>query len=164
MPGVSDKRLPVAAQAFAVGRRAGRALHDDDFALAAHLVEQVARFAMADGVIVGADKGDEAAGQRVRRQHDRDFRRVELLHGLDHGDVVDGNEDHGVGPLLQHLLDHRDLLVDIVRLFGHEVHDLCARRLSDLVGGEAEGLIGRIGGVLGEDGDGGAFGRACMRC
>nr|WP_244563195.1 hypothetical protein [Bradyrhizobium lablabi] len=152
----------VAADALAVGRCRRRALDDDDLALAAHVVEQIARLAIADLEIVGADIGDEAAGERIGNQHHRDFGVVELLHGIDHGEVVDRNEDDGIRPVLDHLIHHRFLLGDIVRLLRYVVHDLRAGGARDLVGGDAEGFVGRVGQVLGEHRDG-HVAVGCMR-
>ncbi len=124
------------------------------FALAAEVFKEIARFAVSDLEIVGTDIGNEAAGQRIGYEHDRDFRVVELLYRIDHRDVIDGDEDDGVRPVLQDVLDHRLLFVDIVRLLGNVMHGAGFRRARDLVGGDAERLIGRIGRILGEDGDG----------
>ena len=90
----------ITAHALAVGRCRRRTLDDDDLALAAHRVEQITRLAVANLEIVGADIGDKAAGQGIGDQHHRDFGVVELLDGVDHGDVVDGNEDDRVRSVL----------------------------------------------------------------
>jgi hypothetical protein len=55
-----------------------------DRALSPEMFEQIARFAVSDLEIVGADISDEIAGQRVGNQHDRDFRLVEVLDRVKH--------------------------------------------------------------------------------
>ena len=78
---------------------------------------------------------------------------LSLRTEIDHRDVVDRNEDHDVRPVVQDLLDHRLLLVDIVGLARNEVRDARPGRARNLVGGDAERLVGRIGRVLGEHRD-----------
>ena len=92
-------------------------------------------------------------GSGFGNEHDRDFRLVELLDGIDHRDVIDGDENDDIRPVLQDMFDHRLLFVDIVRLVRNVMDGPRGRRARDLVGGDAEGLIGRIGRILGKDGD-----------
>ena len=116
------------------------------------MIEQIARLPIAYGEIIGTDKGNEIARQRIGGQHDRNLGVVELPERFDHRDVVDRDKDDGIGAVLQHLLDHRFLFVDIVGLHRNEMDDSGACCLSDLVGGETERAIRGIGRVLGEHG------------
>jgi len=154
----------VSAHAFAVGRCRRGAFDDDDLSFAPEMFEQIARFPVSDFEVVGADIGNEAAGQGIGNQHDRNFRFVELLDRIDHGDVIDGNEDDGVRSVLQDLLHHRLLFADIVGLLRNEVQDSRPRRARNLVGGDAERFISGVGRVLGEHGDGHFIGRLGAAC
>jgi len=148
MPGNSAKGALVAADTLAVGRRRRRALDDDDLALAIHIVEQIACLAISDLEIVSPDIGDEISRQWIGDQHHWDFGVVELLHGIDHGDVVDRDEDDCVRPILDYLIYHRLLFVEHCQAASaRSARPL--RRFVRAVWSEAmaEGFIGRVGQV-----------------
>ena len=79
--------------------------------------------------------------------------RVELQDRVVHRGLVRRHEHRGVGPLRDRARDQRDLLRCAVGLLGHVVRGGCAEPRRGAVGAEPRGVIGRIGAVLGENGD-----------
>ena len=116
--------------------------------------EQIARDIARQRAVVRTDEQD-APARRGRRDdvEQRDVRRIETQDGVVHLRFVAGHEHHGVGLLGDGALDQRDLLRHAV---GH-VRDIVRGRRAEprggAVGAEPRRGVGRVGAVLGEDGD-----------
>ena len=115
---------------------------------------KVTRNALRQGMIIRADEAHALPGGRASHEvEQRNTRGVEAENGIVHRGFMHGHEHDGVGPLRDRAFDQCDLLPHIVRLLGHVVRGGGAEPCCGPVGADASGLIGRIGAVLGEDGD-----------
>ena len=92
-------------------------------------LKQIARDVAGERAVVGADKGDAAAGGGTGDDvEQRDGGCVELQDRAVHRGDVHRHEHDGVGLCRDRLADQRDLLFDVVGLLGNVVQGFAASR------------------------------------
>ena len=128
MSGIRFEHRRGAGAAILADRDAGRAVHDDDLARAAELLDQPFRPEPPPGLRVGIDLGRELVGGH--QAVDVDHRNALLAGLLDH--PVErrrraGDHDDAVDIGIDHRLDLRDLRVGVA--FGVGDHELVGQAL-----------------------------------